>query len=134
MGVALTGAGAAGGVKLAGVNEPLPRFGFIPPEISGPVFGLPFVELIVPPGVTGPLFCVVLGGGHALGFAPELLWQPPARAKLVTTAPASASTGFLPISILSPVLDRCHRAAARARPGLPARARWAAVPEKRRGV
>src|SRR5207244_7136229 len=66
-------------------------------------------------------------------FVAELLWQPPASARLVTRAPVSASTGFLPISVLSPVLDRCHRAAARARPGRLARARWAAVPEKRWG-
>ena len=44
-----------------------------------------------------------------IGREPEVLWHP-ARAKLVTSAPAKASTGFLPIIVVSPILERSHRA------------------------
>jgi hypothetical protein len=46
-----------------------------------------------------------------------VVWHP-AKAKLVTSAPAKANTGFLPIIVVSPILERSPSA----------RAAWASYP------
>jgi hypothetical protein len=84
------------------------------PEVGMPLLPKPLdppagitVLLLLMPGELEPVLLVFAAvvGPPKVGRVLLLLWHP-ARAMVAKKAPASVSTGFLPIGLLSPVLER----------------------------